>query len=297
MISAALAVKPLFRQLRTSESTPTHPSSISSMLPIPGLKRHNVQFGGYVQNDWSVTRALVLNLGLRWDAETNMINNDYVTPAPLADSLRQAYNAGTLIVDQSYGNNQTRNVNVIQELGGIDRYITTGKSDRPMCKKAFQPRLGASYSLPDDKTVLFGGAGLYFDRNYWNTLFDEQFRRQFQVITIDFRNNCAGAPNCAAWSDTYYDPAALRTLGSAVGRPEVCLVANDMVPPRTMQFSGGIRRSIGSDLLTVSYNGLRGRNFMNFVRCSPFGGGGIPYSTVFVTDDRVKAWFDAFEIQ
>jgi hypothetical protein len=263
----------------------------------PTIKRHNVQFGGYIQDDWSVTRALVLNLGLRWDAETNMINNDYVTPAPLADTLRQAYAAGTLVVDQSYGNNQTRNVNVIQELGGINRYITTGKSDRPMYKKAFQPRLGASYALPDDKTVLFGGAGLYFDRNYWNTLFDEQFRRQFQVITIDFRNNCAGATNCAAWNPSYYDPNALRALGSAVGRPEVFLVANDMVPPRTLQFSGGVRRSIGPDLLTVSYNALRGRNFMNFIRGSPWGGGGIPYNTVFVADDRVKTWFDALEVQ
>jgi hypothetical protein len=263
----------------------------------PTIKKHNVQFGGYIQDDWSISRALVLNLGLRWDAETNMINNDYVTPAPLADSLRAAYNAGTLIVDQSFGNNQTRNVNVIQELGGINRYLTTGRSDRPMYKKAFQPRLGASYALPDDKTVLFGGAGLYFDRNYWNTLFDEQFRRQFQVINIQFRNNCAGATNCAAWSDAYYDPTALRALGTAVGRPEVFLVANDMVPPRTLQFSGGVRRSIGSDLLTVSYNGLRGSNFMNFVRGSPFGGGGIPYSTVFVTDDRVKTWYNSLQVQ
>jgi len=263
----------------------------------PTIKRHNVQIGGYVQDDWSVSKALVFNLGLRWDGETNMINNDYVTPSPLADSLRSAYNAGTLVVDQSYGNNQTRNVNVIQELGGINRYITTGRSDRPMYKKAFQPRVGAAYSLPDDKTVLFGGAGLYFDRNYWNTMFDEQFRRQFQVITIDFKNNCAGAKNCAAWNDQYYNPTALRALGSAVGLPEVFLVANDMVPPRTMQFSTGIRRSIGADLLTVSYNGLRGQNFMNFIRGSPWGGGGIPYSTVFVADDRVKTWYNALQVQ
>lgn len=263
----------------------------------PTIERRNMQFGGYIQDDWSVTRDLVLNLGVRWDAETNMINNDYVTPAPLADSLRQAYAAGTLIVDQSYGNNQTRNVNVIQQLGGIDKFLTTGKADRPMYKKAFQPRLGASYALPDDRTVLFGGAGLYFDRNYWNTLFDEQFRRQFQVINIQFRNNCAGAPNCAAWSDTYFDPNALRALGSAVGRPEVFLVKNDLVPPRTWQFSGGIRRSFGADLLTVSYNGLRGRNFMNFERASPWGGGGIPYNTVFVADDRVKTWYDALQVQ
>jgi hypothetical protein len=263
----------------------------------PTIKKTNIQFGGYIQDYWSVSHALVLNLGLRWDAETNMINNDYVTPAPLADSLRLAYNAGTLIVDQSFGNNQTRNVNVIQQLGGIERYLSNGRSSRPFYKKAFQPRLGASYSLPDEKTVLFGGAGLYFDRNYWNTLFDEQFRRQFQVINIQFRNNCAGVPNCAPWSNNLFDPAQLRALGTAVGRPEVFLVANDLVPPRTIQFSGGVRRSIGANLLTLSYNGLRGQNYMNFVRGSPFGGGGLPYNTVFVTDDRVKTWYNAMQLQ
>lgn len=263
----------------------------------PTITKKNVQFGGYIQDDWSVSQALVLNLGIRWDAETNMINNDYVTPAPLADSLRQAYSAGTLLVDQALPGGTSRNVNVIQELGGIERYLSNGRSSRPIYKKAFQPRVGASYSLPDEKTVLFGGAGLYFDRNYWNTLFDEQFRRQFQVIRMEFRNNCAGAPNCAAWNNSLFDPAALRALGTAVGRPEVFLVANDLVPPRTIQFSGGVRRSIGGNLLTVSYNGLRGQNYMNFVRGSPFGGGGLPYNTVFVTDDRVKTWYNSMQVQ
>jgi hypothetical protein len=263
----------------------------------PTITNHNIQFGGFLQDDWSVGRQLVLNLGLRWDAETNMINNNYHTPTPLADSLRAAYAAGKLIVDQALPGNTSRNVNVIQELGGIDRFISEGRSSRPIYKKAFQPRVGASYALPDDKTVLFAGGGLYFDRNYWNTLFDEQFRRQFQVITVSFRNNCANTPNCTAWDPKYFDPAQLRAIGTAVGAPEVFLVANDLVPPRTIQFSGGVRRKIASELLTISYNALRGRNFMNFVRGSPFGGGGLPYNTVFVTDDRVKTWYDAMELQ
>jgi len=261
----------------------------------PTIKNNNIQFGGYIQDDWSVTKALVLNLGLRWDAETNMINNDYVTPPPLADSLRTAYNNGILVVGQPQPTGPNQNVNVIQELGGIERYISNGKSSRPMYKKAFQPRLGASYSLPDEKTVLFGGAGLYFDRNYWNTLFDEQFRRQFQVVRIEFNPACApGQRNCAAWDPKYFNPTELRTLASAVGAPEVFLVANDMVPPRTLQMSAGIRRSVGVSLLTLSYNGLRGRNYMNFVRGGPGFGG---YAAVFVADDRVKTWYDALQVQ
>jgi hypothetical protein len=264
----------------------------------PTIERDNTQFGAFIQDDWSIGSRLVLNLGLRWDGETNMINNDYVTPAPLADSLRMAYDAGILIVDQPLPENQTQNVEVIRQLGGIERYLSDGKSSRPMYKKAFQPRFGASFDLMGDgSTVLFGGAGLYFDRNYWNTLFDEQFRRQFQVIRIDFRDNCAGAPNCAAWNQQYYDPAQLRALAVATGRPEVFLVANDMVPPRTLQMSAGVRREAGAQRVTLSYNGLRGRNYMNFVRGSPWGGGGLPYNTVFVADDRVKTWYDAMQLQ
>ena len=285
---------PFFNFRRAPENWAT-PFEAFTGFGNPTIKSNNIQFGGYIQDDWSVTKALVLNLGLRWDAETNMINNKYVTPQPLADSLRTAYANGTLVVPQPQPTGPALNVPVIQELGGIERYLSNGKSSRPMYKKAFQPRLGASYSLPDEKTVLFGGAGLYFDRNYWNTMFDEQFRRQFQVVRIDFSNTCtAGQRNCAAWDPKYFDPTQLRTLASAVGAPEVFLVANDMVPPRTIQFSGGVRRSIGANLLTLSYNGLRGRNYMNFVRGGPGFGG---YAAVFVADDRVKTWYDAAQLQ
>jgi len=262
------------------------------------ITNKNTQFGAFLQDDWSIGKQLVLNLGIRWDAETNMINNSYVTPLPLADSLRAAYAAGALVVTQPLPGGVTQQVPVIQELGGIERYLTTGKGTRPMYKKAFQPRLGASYALPDGNTVLFGGAGLYYDRNYWNTMFDEQYRRQFQVITFSFSPTCApGAVNCAAWDPRFFDPAELRALGTAIGRPEVFLVANDMVPPRTLQMSGGVRHNFGANLVTLSYNGLRGSHYMNFVKGADGGAGGLPYNSIFVADDRVKSWFNALELQ
>ncbi len=274
------------------------PIRVVSGFGDPTIQTNNQQFGAYAQDDWSIGRNLVLNLGLRWDAETNMINNDYSTPAPLADSLRALYSGNQLFVTQPLAGGATRNVNTIAQLGGIDNYITTGRSTRPIYWKAFQPRLGASYDLAGDgRTVIFGGAGLYYDRNYWNTLFDEQFRRQYSEITIDFKNNCAGAPNCAAFDPKYYDPAQLRTLAVQAGKPEIFLVKNDMVPPHTYQMSAGIRHQLGAQLVTVSYNGLRGHNYMNFIRGGPFGGGSSPYSTVFVADDRVKTWYNALQLQ
>ncbi|HEX5831642.1 MAG TPA: TonB-dependent receptor, partial [Gemmatimonadaceae bacterium] len=200
----------------------------------PTIETDNTQFGFYVQDDWQITPRLVLNLGLRWDAETNMINNDYVTPQPLADSLRGL--DGQLFVNQPLPGGGTQQVRVIDQLGGLERYLTRGSSDREMYQKAFQPRIGASYDLfGDGRTVLFGGYGIYYDRNYWNTLLDEQFRRQYSVLTVQFRDVClpTDPANCVVWDERYFDPAQLRSLAGTAGLPEVFLVANDLTPPRT----------------------------------------------------------------
>src|SRR5207302_839405 len=47
----------------------------------------DTMIGLYFQDDWDVTRKLQLNLGVRWDYETNMLDNDYVTPADRVNAL------------------------------------------------------------------------------------------------------------------------------------------------------------------------------------------------------------------
>jgi hypothetical protein len=293
------AGNPVFRYRRAPENW-SQPFEVGIGFGDPNIETSNKQIGVFFQDDWSIGRKLLLNLGIRWDMETNGINNSYVTPAPLADSLRAAYAANGLTVNRPNATGPATVVNTIQLLGGIENYITTGTSTRKRYMKAFQPRLGASYDIKGDgSTVIFGGGGLYFDRNYWNTLFDEQFRRQFAVINIRFEPTCApGATNCAVWDPRFYDPVELRQLAVTVGEPEVFLVKNDMVPPRTLQMSVGIRHDLGAQRVTLSYNGLRGKNYMNYIRGSAFGGGpNLPYNTVFIADDRVKTWYDALQLQ
>ena len=54
----------------------------------PRLPAKNNVFGVFVQDDWNVTTKLQLNLGIRWDRESNMFNNKYVTPANAAAAIR-----------------------------------------------------------------------------------------------------------------------------------------------------------------------------------------------------------------
>jgi hypothetical protein len=265
----------------------------------PQMERKNTQFGLYLQDDWDVTDKLTLNLGIRWDVETNGFNNDYVTPQPLADSLRGLDAQFVVAQPTASGNVQVR---VIDRLGGLNNFLTSGRSDRPMFLGAIQPRVGGSYDIRGDgRTVLFGGFGIYYDRNYWNTLFDEQFRRQFRVLQLDFNTTgpTVACPRCVQWNDTYYDPAQLQALASngTSGLPEVFLVKNDLRPPKSHQMSAGVRQQWGRQLVTVSYNGVRGMNGMNFVRATPDNSLGPNYRQAFVTDDRVRTWYDAMQLQ
>jgi len=53
----------------------------------PLLNKKNTEIGLYLQDDWSPTSRLTLNLGVRWDVETKMFNTDYVTPQNVVDTL------------------------------------------------------------------------------------------------------------------------------------------------------------------------------------------------------------------
>ena len=288
-------VNPLF-QYNASNGF-SQPTEVNLGFGNPQMSASNVQFGGYVQDDWTPTPKLVLNLGLRWDAETNMANNTWVTPAALRDSLRTLASQGRLFVTQPCCNPLGRNV--INELGGIDNFITSGRDDRPIFLKAFQPRIGASYDVfGTGRTVVFGGFGIYYDRTYWNTLLDEQFRRQYNVKFGQPLNNVGPTPtcpNCIQWDPAFLtNPELLRQQGQ-VSQTEVFLVKNDLRPPKSNQYTAGLRQGVGPVMVTVSYGGVRGFNGTNYIRGSDFVGSA--YQALFITDDRVETRYDAAQLQ
>lgn len=267
----------------------------------PTQEANNTQVGAYIQDDWAIGDRLVLNLGLRWDIETNMVNNDYVTPPQIRDSLTNFF-ADSLYVTVPRQNQPYQIVNTFQQLGGPARYFTDG-DDRPAYKKAFQPRLGASFDMfGDGRTVLFGGFGVYYDRNYWNQMFDEEFRRDYKVLRIEFdtigpRPACTF---CVEWDPRYFDIDELRTLAASgtAGAPEVFLIANDTKPPKTNQFSVGLRQTFGNTLMSLTYAGSRGFNGFSFIRgtrCDSINCNALAptYARLIISDNRVKTWYDA----
>ncbi|HEX2208964.1 MAG TPA: TonB-dependent receptor, partial [Longimicrobium sp.] len=117
------------------------PHRVEFQAGDPDFGAQNTQLGLYVQDDWSPTSRLVLNLGVRWDYESHMMNYDYVTPQAIVDSLTRYQDRLFRPLDP-------------------DRYFTDGDDRKPWLG-AFQPRLGFSYALDSRGiTSVFGGWGL-----------------------------------------------------------------------------------------------------------------------------------------
>lgn len=242
----------------------------------PDLSATNKQFGVYAQDDWNVTPRLQLNLGVRWDFETDMVNNDYVTPPEVRAAFSPFFSSN---------------------------YFTDG-TDRPPFYGAVQPRVGFSYDLTGDgRTVLFAGYGKYYDRTVYNHALDERFRLQYKVLL--FRFSATGAPrdgqSTIAWRDEYLSVAGLNALiaSGTAGKPEVFLIENDTRPPHTDQFSVGLRRQIGPVLTSASFTASRGYNDLSFIFGNRRPDGNCcqelnpNFSNVLLSTDDKRSWYKA----
>jgi Carboxypeptidase regulatory-like domain/TonB dependent receptor len=247
----------------------------------PDLSARNQQLGFFAQDDWSINSKLTLNVGLRWDYESDMLNNDYVTP----ENVRAATAS---FVD-------TR------------RYFTDG-DDRPPFYGAWQPRLGFSYDLTGKgQTIAFGGWGRYYDRVLYNSTLDERFRLQYAVRTFQFSQSggIRDGVQTIVWDPSYLSVAGLESIVARglAPNPEVFLIANDAEPPVSDQWSLGARHNFGGVVTSVTYTGMRSRNLFTFIFgtrradgscCLPVPG----FSNILMSDpEGRKAWYDGLYVQ
>jgi hypothetical protein len=232
-----------------------------------------------------------------------MINNDFRTPPELVSALESACRTyGAPVGGQTTW--------CLRDFLDLDLYTTDGNERDPYYGMV-QPRLGFAYDVGGNgKTVVVGGWGKYYDRVNLNDIFDEQYRQQFKIYSFCFSADGSPAPNCSvpalAWNDQFLSGEALRQLvasGQTPG-PEVFLVNNEMHPPRSDQWTLGVRHQLGNWLAGLSYAGVRGYNglmyfFGDLPPGTPFGdrfGGNVQvpgYARIFVTSTARRTWYDA----
>jgi outer membrane receptor for ferrienterochelin and colicin len=273
---------PLYKYIDDpSIGTFAQPFEVDYGIGNPILKISNNEYGIYGQDNWTVSPKLTLNLGLRWDYESHMLDENFVTPANIVAALKGKsfpFDGRTITIP--------------------DEYFSTGSERKPY-KSEYQPRLGFAYDLnADGKSVLFGGWGRYYDRLFLNSTLDERFRQQFPVYRFEFSPD--GRPGTIKWNDAFITPAGLQGLiAQGATHPEIYLLSNNTKPPYSNQYNVGFRHAFGGWLGSVGYNAVRGYRGITYVAasgtcCGAFAPG---YNAVILNDPEGKSfWYDAESI-
>jgi hypothetical protein len=205
----------------------------------------------YIQDDWKVTSRLTLNLGLRWDFRTvpNESNDRMLWRDP---ANRQG---GLLFADQT-----------LQQKGisGDGSYYKNANRRNPYdaSKQVFAPRLGLAFRpFSDDKTVVRGGYGVFFDSAEGREI--DGAADFFPYVTRGSYIQSLGQANLSTTDQLFPNFA-----GQPVATPAAnTFLAVSMSPtpqnPYVQQWSLGIQRALGTKTtLEFNYIGNKGTHLL-----------------------------------
>lgn len=222
----------------------------------PDFKASTKEFGLFIQDDWAVNNHLVINAGVRWDVDTNARDRNFKTPDRAVQALR-ALGADPRIQPAFYD---------------VNNYISTG-NNRKIDYGNIAPRIGFSYDVnADQRTVIFGGYGRYYDRALYRNAAEEALFSQYINSEVFFSANglpINGRPT-VKYDPSFLTPAgfaALRTSLAASNFPtgELRVIPNDFKSPFTDQFSIGVRQRFGALRTSLTFNYMIGRNQVAYV--------------------------------
>jgi len=183
----------------------------------------NNHIAAFAQDDWRVKKNLTLNLGLRYELDTNVNNNDwYANRNPIVQSFY--------------------------------------RGDRKRDKNNFAPRIGFNWATNDGKTSVHGGYGIYYDRI---TLEIASLERGLdgRALAIEVRAGNAltdpmGAPifinpatgKFQSFAPTISNPFIGFILPGA-GASGINIIDNNLQNPTVQQFNFGIQRELAKDFV------------------------------------------------
>jgi hypothetical protein len=138
-------------------------SSYSVTQEAPYIHFHDMEFDGYFQDNWRVSRNLTVNIGARYEAhpapwlkyglmESFDLKNDAVAlPNPISYYVSAGYTTQTIV-------NNLENLGVVFETESQAGFPANGIKNEDF---TIGPRLGLAYTLGKYGTVIRGGYGRY----------------------------------------------------------------------------------------------------------------------------------------
>jgi Carboxypeptidase regulatory-like domain/TonB dependent receptor len=217
--------------------------SSAPVTPVPIPTVFDSYIAGYVQDDWRASPRLTLNLGLRWEYDSNLTGTSSAhDPCPNLTSVPS--------------NPCTWMANVIDLKKSTD-------------KKDFSPRVGFVYDpTGSGKIVLRGGYGIYYDRIILETGSEELVQNDRALTVTQYAGSSCispyvpGLPSLGAC----FAPQASFSFGSPnlaapfsgqhqTGGVGMIAMGPDAHHPLFQQFSAGLQQQFGNNWV-MSADGL-----------------------------------------
>ncbi|MCC7418227.1 MAG: TonB-dependent receptor [Acidobacteria bacterium] len=230
------------------------------------------QIAAYLQDDWLVHDRVRLNLGLRYDLDTNLRNNGFYE---------------TLFSNPRYA--------------GIERFVS---NDRGNDYNNLQPRLGIAWDIRGNGTLVGrAGWGMYVTRNRpWFQLTDQDAVRGSTVLIQD-PQQLRHYPDINA----VLGGKDLDAFIAAGGGQTLFLISDDYVLPEQFSTTAGVGWQLtNATSLDVDYVhsygryqlGSTDRNLPESGRISATNPRPVPqFGRVQMMENYTKSWYDALEMQ
>lgn len=218
---------------------------------------HFKYFGPYFQDDWKATSNLTLNLGFRWDFRTIPYETDnkmfwidkanplgglcFANPKLLTDGIAPAGN-------------------------GFYRYCGRNNPRSPSYLP-FSPRLGFAYRpFGDNKTVVRGGYGIFFDSTETREIDDSGDLYPYVVRTNINPVTAAGAPKVT--DGLFPATAAPHAVSVATdgGQFVAVIISENPINPYVQQYTLSVQHELAPNTtLEVNYIGNKGTHLLDRV--------------------------------
>ncbi len=206
----------------------------------PSLAASQRSYNSYLQDDWKVTRALTLNLGVRWEYQT-----------PYNERYNQLAYFDPNLIDSITG------------LKGVLAFTTPSNRYQSLTnKKNFAPRVGLAYTFLRN-TVFRAGYGLFYLPGSGGVgASPGDLGSGSQASTPVFLGQAPAAPNTPPVGASLANPFAtglLKYPNTLIGNGIGAVFPNWVTPVNQMWNASFQRSVLGNLLVEAAYLGSRGQ--------------------------------------